>query len=148
MKKQPKSGIYLITCIRNGKRYVGKDSDLPKRWRDHKRDLLSGKHWNLHLQRAWDLYGEDAFIYCILEYCEKDKLVEKEDYWMTYFDCLNNNERGYNIRKADNSIVSDETKAKLSAAHTGKTLSPEHRAKLSSAKIGKPPWNKGIKLSP
>lgn len=32
---------------------------------------------------------------------------------------------------------SDETKAKLSAKHSGKKLTPEHRAKLRTAKLGK-----------
>jgi hypothetical protein len=39
---------------------------------------------------------------------------------------------------------SEETKQRLSLAHTGKTLTPEHVAKIKAAKVGRTWWNNTV----
>lgn len=89
------SGIYKIVNTVNGKFYVGSSKDLRKRKRRHYNDLLNNKHGNIHLQRASNLYEINNFEFEILEYCEKEKLYEKEQY---YLDLLKPwGDIGYNI---------------------------------------------------
>jgi len=76
------SGIYLILCTANGRRYVGSASSFRNRWKSHKRDLKKGKHGNPHLQNTYNKYGLSAFVFSILEICSKDKLIEREQFWL------------------------------------------------------------------
>src|SRR6266566_7649641 len=114
-----KSGIYLITNTKNWKRYVGKDSNIPYRWTDHKAKLRIETHSNSHLQSSWNNYGESVFSYVILRYCKREELVEWEQFYMDLYDTLNPS-RGYNKKDAEGHIVSKETRVKLSVAGKGR----------------------------
>ncbi len=65
-------GIYKI--IINNKFYVGSSFDLERRLIQHKSDLNRRRHDNLHLQKAYDKYGE--FNYEIIETFEN--ILDKE----------------------------------------------------------------------
>ena len=56
-----KSGIYKITCLQNGRVYVGQAINIKDRWTSHMQCLNRNKHHNIHLQRAWNKYGEECF---------------------------------------------------------------------------------------
>src|SRR5438034_11744839 len=114
-----KSGIYKITNTTNDKKYIGKDSNLPKRWSTHIGLLREGAHGNSHLQASYKKYGEDAFVYEILEYCEKKDLKTREQHYMDLLDTLNPT-KGYNKKDADDNIISEETRIKMSEAQIGK----------------------------
>ena len=43
---------------------------------------------------------------------------------------------------------SNESRTRMSVAHTGKKLTPEHRANMSLAHVGRPSPNKGKRMSP
>lgn len=53
--------VYLITCVPNSRRYVGSTNNLKARWQDHKSFLKRKAHHNVHMQRACNKYGLDAF---------------------------------------------------------------------------------------
>lgn len=89
-------GIYRIQNNINGKVYIGQSTDIKKRWKSHKRDLQKGEHPNPHLQKAWNLYGEKAFSFDVLEKCRAYKLNELERYYIKQYDSRNPS-RGYNI---------------------------------------------------
>jgi predicted GIY-YIG superfamily endonuclease/DNA-binding MarR family transcriptional regulator len=92
-----KAGIYKITCKVNGKIYIGSSADCEKRFRQHVNQLNRGKHHNSHLQRAWDKYGEENFIFEVIERInDKDKLIEREQYWIDHTKCCDE-KVGYNI---------------------------------------------------
>lgn len=63
-------GIYAITCTINGKIYIGSSNDINRRWGEHRSLLKNGKHSNPHLQKCWNKYGSDYFIFSILEIVE------------------------------------------------------------------------------
>lgn len=80
------TGIYKITCISNNKVYIGQSVGIKRRIRDHKAALKRGTHYNQKLQRAYNKYKEDSFTYEILELCPKEKLNEREQFYIKLFD--------------------------------------------------------------
>ncbi len=76
------SGIYLITNISNGHRYVGSAVELQKRWTTHLWSLRRGRHHSRYLQRAFRKYGESAFTFEVLEEWEPKFLVGMEQWWL------------------------------------------------------------------
>lgn len=89
------SGIYKIVCDVTSKIYIGSSKNLNKRWLRHLCDLRNNKHINIHLQRAFYLYGINAFTFEIIEYCDSDLLL-REQYYLDLLQPYNN---GYNIGK-------------------------------------------------
>lgn len=66
-KDKNKSGIYLITCEVNNKKYVGSAFNFYDRFRTHKSRLENNKHSNKHLQHAFNKYGCNEFSFSLLE---------------------------------------------------------------------------------
>lgn len=130
-----KSGIYQILNTDNGKIYVGSAVRLSARKSEHLRDLRRNCHANQRLQHSFNIHGEQAFKFSVLEYVEdKSKLLEREQY---YIDTLNACDKsiGYNICKKAGSMLgvpcSEEKKHKISLANKGKKRSDEFRRKCS-----------------
>ena len=114
--KLPKrSGIYAIRNLVNNKIYIGSSNNIRKRNGYHFSALRIGKHKNPHLQSAYLKYGENNLLFFILEFCETDKLEEREQFYIDRFDAANRL-IGYNIRHlvSLNATCSDETKLKIS----------------------------------
>jgi group I intron endonuclease len=83
--REMKSGIYKITNKVNGKFYIGSSYDIEERWVVHKQYLHGNYHVNPKLQHAWNKYGEDNFVFEILEEVEakQDLLFERENYYLS-----------------------------------------------------------------
>lgn len=64
------AGIYMIQNVLNGKKYIGSTNCFKRRLTRHRSELRMGIHHAIHLQRAYNKYGEDKFIIAILEKCE------------------------------------------------------------------------------
>lgn len=73
-----KSAIYQIVNVLTGFRYIGSTENFSKRKRAHLYRLRKHIHENLHLQRAWDKYGEEAFRIFVIEYIDLEKLLTRE----------------------------------------------------------------------
>lgn len=80
------SGIYKIENIINNKVYIGSSKNTKARWQKHKALLRHNKHHNNHLQSAWNKYGENSFIFSIVELCPIDSLLNREQH---FIDTLN-----------------------------------------------------------
>jgi group I intron endonuclease len=153
-------GIYQITNIINGKRYIGKSKDIRKRWMGHIRDNRKGAAVNKYFQRAWDMHGEDSFTFQILELVSELKelggregdwiLKESPEYNIMPVDAdwsnaeevyrrISESHRG--VPKNFSEEVNRERKRKISEAHKGKKITfsnPEERAaKIAAAQRGK-----------
>ena len=152
------SGIYIIRNTVSGKVYIGSAVNIKGRWRNHRYNCLNGKHCNIHLQRAWNKYGADAFEFKVIFYCKPVDLIHYEQLrideyreklgWDTLYnisptagssfgvkhtpeDCAKKSARQKGIKR------SPETRAKISAAQKGRKLSPERCAKMSAISKGK-----------
>ncbi len=139
--------VYAIWRIGTGECYVGSSRDIRSRWYHHKGDLRRGINNSVALQAAWTLYGEQAFLFSILEQCSIEQLIPREQFYMDLLPSV------YNIgRFADASrrgIPSPlrgiprpiETIAKMSAAlmgHPGWRKTPDEKARISVALCGRP----------
>lgn len=89
-------GIYTITNLTNNKIYVGRASSLYNRLWSHLDTLRKGIHVNDHLQKSFNEYGEENFLFETLEECNKQFLVSQEHYWATILNA-HNPDFGYNI---------------------------------------------------
>jgi group I intron endonuclease len=129
------SGIYMIQNVVDWKMYIGSAKYIARRWAVHRHNLRNNKSNNVHLQRAWNKYGEDCFRFSVLVYCKPDELIELEQY---FIDGLN---PAYNIQQVAGSSLgrkfSEETKEKLRKASTGHVHTAEHKAKIGAAQLGK-----------
>jgi hypothetical protein len=90
--------IYKITCKTNNKFYIGSATWYLKRVDKHKWCLKNNNHPNKHLQSAYNKYGKDSFIFEIIEYCNNDTLIDREQYWINLTECYNP-KKGFNISK-------------------------------------------------
>lgn len=91
----PTIGVYVITNTSNGKVYVGQSVNCKERWKSHQNQFRNGKHFNKHLQRAYDKYGEASFTFYLLEMCDQCDMDERERYWIELLQA-SNPDLGYN----------------------------------------------------
>ena len=81
------SGIYKITRLKTGEIYIGKSTNVKKRWSEHCKTALGVgtiAHSILHTTMEKD--GIDDFTFELLEEVPKEKLTEREKYWITFYD--------------------------------------------------------------
>jgi len=140
------SGIYKITCLSNGKSYIGSAVNIEQRWRQHRNALNKGVHDNAHLQNAWNKYDASNFEFAVIELTKKPQLIEAEQRWIDSFSVG----MLFNICLVAGSTLghnhSEETRKKIGLRSLGRTHSPENRQKMSLAIRGKI-WNAGKHLS-
>ena len=131
-------GIYKIKNLLNDKVYIGQSVDIEKRWSTHKTELKNNYHYNIHLQSAWNKYGEDNFSFDVIEKCEEDLLDEKECYYIELLNTMDS-EHGYNLVSGGtkNRKFTNETLKRMSAAQKGRVHSEETKKKISESHKGK-----------
>lgn len=153
--KKDLCGIYKITCVVNGKCYIGQSVDIKRRWRTHKYKLKQRTHFNQYLQNLYNKYGGKNLTFEIIELCSKELLDERERYWIKYYGGVEskkncNWESGGNSQKTCSSLtrkrlieshlgfkVAEETKRKISNSTKGKRLGKERYNSKSVLKINK-----------
>jgi group I intron endonuclease len=152
--KVPKtaSGIYQIQSKSNNKIYVGSAVNLKGRKYQHFWGLKNKQHCNIHLQNHVNKYGKIDLQFSILEFCPKESLIEREQF---YIDTLQPEFNICQIAGSNFGIkLSEEIKQKISKAMLGKKSgmfgkhqSEETKQKMSLAKQGKNNPNYGRSFS-
>ena len=132
------SGIYILLNKINNKWYVGSSVNIVReRYRHHKNMLRKNIHHCLHLQRAWNKYGENCFEFHIVELVNEN-ITDVEQLYLNYGK-MNCRYMMYNT--AEDAI----------APTRGLKLTEEHKRKISFSGRGKqvgklnPMWKIGNK---
>ena len=89
-------GIYKIQNLTNNKVYVGSSKSLKRRQYQHFFQLKNNKHGNAYLQYSYNKYGKESFVFYILEECTEEELIDRESYWIEYYNSANPIS-GYNL---------------------------------------------------
>lgn len=79
-------GIYKITRLKTGEVYIGKSTDIKSRWSQHSKSAFhcgTISHSMLHTTMEKD--GIENFIWELLEEVPKEKLSEREKYWIQFY---------------------------------------------------------------
>ena len=144
------TGVYIIKNTVNNKIYIGSSShNINNRITVHKRFLKQNKHENIYLQALYNNYGKNAFVFEILEICNKEFCIEREQYYLDLYQSYKR-DIGYNIKEKANSNLgfkfSKESKLKMSLAKKGKKLTNEHILKSKLARTGQKRTQKTIEL--
>lgn len=61
------SGVYMIICTYNNIKYIGSSNDIKRRIKNHLSSLRSNIHHNKILQESFNKFGENNFVFRILE---------------------------------------------------------------------------------
>ncbi len=117
------SGIYLIRNTVNNKIYIGQSKNIKWRWMKHRCELRGNRHANVHLQNAWNKYGEKAFVFEVVEEYAPKNLNDREVYWIKKYNSISN---GYNLNIGGDGISgykhSNDEINKMRASHNPKTI--------------------------
>lgn len=147
------TGVYCIRNKVNNKVYVGSSAGrggIHGRWAEHKRDLRNKTHDNIHLQRAWDQYGEEAFEFFVVEECSPEDCLALEQYYIDLYDTTKR-DKGYNICPNAGSSLgtkhSEEARANMSAAQRGKKKTAQHVARILAGNRANSPQAKAKKAA-
>lgn len=156
--------IYKIINLVNDKFYVGSTTNKKVRFREHRKQLRGNRHHCKHLQAAWNKYGEEKFVFKVVEEVpETEPLHVAEDrYLKEHFGkpyCYNSGAAavapwrgvygkdhpnfGQAVTEAQKSAISATLKAYYSENYfnhprVGKTHSEETKAKISASKKANP----------
>ena len=93
--KQPIIGVYKISNLVSDRYYIGYSKNINKRFRVHRCKLKNSCHDNIFLQRAYNLDGEDKFIYEIIHRCNTEK--EAKEIELQYLTDLTIRDKLYNL---------------------------------------------------
>lgn len=131
------SGIYQIRNTANGKAYVGSAVKLKRRWFHHRKLLRAGQHHSKHLQRAWLVSGEAAFVFEVIEECDASILIDREQFHIDRMRCTDD-AFGYNMNPTAYSQLgrrhTDDAKRRISDAMKRRVFTDAHRRALSLVK--------------
>lgn len=88
-------GIYMITNLVTGQKYIGQSHDIERRIKAHKNDK-NGRMYPImnYYNSEYSDNGEDMFYYEVLEECKPEELDAKEIHYINYY---NTRKYGYNI---------------------------------------------------
>lgn len=105
-------GIYKITNTINGKSYIGASKNIEKRWSNHR---------SKNQTRMSDIIKKEGvinFTFEIIEECSKEELINKEKYYVNFFDTEKPN--GYNLTKGGEHAHNTTGYAHVSTSKTKK----------------------------
>lgn len=133
-------GIYSITNILSGDQYIGQTGErFMRRYWHYRWKLRNGTHDNAHLQSAFNKYGEDAFVFEVIESVDDvNRLDELEIFY------IEKNHSSYNILQGGGgrrgTPMCEHAKEIIGAKNrehmTGRKHSEETKNKMSESRRG------------
>jgi group I intron endonuclease len=170
-------GVYKISNTLSGRYYIGYSTNINRRFSVHRSKLKQNCHDNIFLQRAYNLDGEDKFIYDIIHICDTEE--DAKEIELQYLTDLSIREQLYNLnfnnsggdllthhpekdkirekivnsfKETLNNMTPEEKSEKYGKfgeknGMYGKTHTEEVRKKISDINKGRVAHNKGKKAS-
>lgn len=134
-------GIYQIRNLINGKVYVGSSLVLGRRKKANLSTLRRRIHNSIYLQNSWNKYGEENFVFEIIEIIDNvDLILIREQYYLDFLKSYNK-KIGYNICEKAGNISgfkhSEDTKKIISEKLTGIKRNADTIERSRIAQIGK-----------
>jgi group I intron endonuclease len=107
------------------------------RFSQHRHHLRQSTHKNCELQKDWNTYGEDSFVFDVIEEVSEELRYEREQYLME----INKNSKGiYNILPLAGTprgrTYRETTLRRMSEAAKGRVISEEHKEALRKSRLG------------
>jgi hypothetical protein len=102
-EREKPAGIFQVKNVTNGKILLGSSLNLEGPLNSHRFMLTIGKHRNEELQKEWNEFGADSFVFEVLEVVKvtgdpgfnlNDELSLLEEIWLEKLHPFG--ERGYN----------------------------------------------------
>jgi group I intron endonuclease len=88
-------GVYKISNTLSGRYYIGYSTNINRRFTVHRNKLKQNYHDNIFLQRAYNLDGEDKFVYEIIHICDTEEYAKEIE--LQYLTDLSIREHLYNL---------------------------------------------------
>ena len=129
-------GIYKYTNKLNGKIYIGRSINITKRKWEHLNSPSPYSYFDLTLTSI----GEDKFDFEVVEECPGEQLLEKEKYWIKYYNCCvkDNRDGGYNLTRGGEEYKSDENPwSKLTISQVKEIIDKLKNTKISIQNLAK-----------
>ena len=127
-------GIYKYTNKKNGKIYIGRSVDISHRKWEH----LHHPSPYSYFDQTLIAIGEEAFDFEVVEECAAEELMEKEQYWIAYYNCcvLDGRDNGYNLTRGGEEYRSENNPwAKLSLVTVKEIIEKLKNTKISMQKL-------------
>lgn len=145
--------VYLITHKFLQKHYVGYSKNVKRRFSNHISLLNNNKHHCIHLQRAWNKYGKEAFDFHVMQkFNSVEQAIEREMLFLEFmnkselYNCIFTNKKEELIKfaltkkaiqKRKESIKKSERFISALAINRQKALTPSAiQKRVSSLKSG------------
>lgn len=123
-------GIYCITHIESGRRYVGQSINIKARLGYHSRSNV-----NTRISNAIQKHGWAAFKAEIVELCDKTMINDAEAKWIAFYNCISPN--GYNLTNGGElREPNSEIRLKMSAAKLGHSMPDKTRIAIAKSRTG------------
>nr|YP_010218590.1 ribosomal protein S3 [Morchella brunnea]UBU98354.1 ribosomal protein S3 [Morchella brunnea] len=126
-----KSGVYCWTNLENGNYYVGSSVNLKNRFNHYFSKGFLEKNKGSIINQSQLKNGYSNFKLENLEYCDPDKAIAREQYYLDFL------KPDYNVLHSAGSrlgsVVLAETRKQISSAMTGRKLTEATKAKMVSS---------------
>lgn len=87
-------GIYKITHRASGMSYIGMSVNIMKRWGQHCNFAEAKDRWQ-SIKTAIHHHGVPAFVFEVIEECDKKDLRKREKFWIKVHDTVH--PKGFNM---------------------------------------------------
>lgn len=84
-------GIYKVTHAGSERCYIGQATDIAARWKEHVKCGLgigATSYQSNKFYKAMHTYGPEMFTFEILEIVPRERLDERERYWIDFYDAV------------------------------------------------------------
>ncbi len=136
----------------NDRVYIGSSIDVHIRLNTHKAELRRGCHHAIKFQKDWDKFGENSFVFELIEECSIEILRSREQY---YIDLEEAYTKGYNSHpeaspfsympeKQKRRIGEGNRKAAENNPNLRRQRSERAKAQHAAGALGRSTWPDGL----